>query len=146
MLTSSMPISLIVCLGLFVSFSFFFHRCCLSNNFFQAVHHSFDSVIEYDDPRHGPKSPAEHSIDFLAQVTSREAPNHDLHLKVGVVCCLLRNLSIAKGLVKNQRVIIVATRPRYIEVKLLNRGNRPDTTHCIPRVNFDFKPPFLSFL
>jgi hypothetical protein len=146
MLTSSMPISLIVCLGLFVSFSFFFHRCCLSTNFFQAVHHSFDSVIEYDDPRHGPKSPAEHSIDFLAQVTSREAPNHDLHLKVGVVCCLLRNLSIAKGLVKNQRVIIVATRPRYIGVGLLNRGNRPDTTHCIPRVNFDFKPPFLSFL
>lgn len=57
----------------------------------------------------------------------------------------MRNLSSAKGLVKNQRVVIVATRARYIEVKLLNRGHRPDTTHCIPRIVFDFRPTYVSY-
>jgi hypothetical protein len=112
-----------------------------------AHHASFDSIIEYDanDPRHSTPTLIEQSPDFLAQITSPHAPNHDLFLKVGAICSITRNLSVAKGLVKNQHVVIVGTRPRYIEVKLLNRGNRPDTTHCIPRINFDFKPPFVSF-
>jgi hypothetical protein len=50
---------------------------------------------------------AEALDDFLAQITSRDAPDHDLHLKVGAVCSIMRNLSSAKGLVKNQRVVVV---------------------------------------
>lgn len=82
---------------------------------------------------------------FLAQITSRDAPNHDLHLKVGAICSIMRNLSSAKGLVKNQRVVVVAMKARYIEVKLLNRGHWPDVTHCIPRIIFDFRPPYISY-
>jgi hypothetical protein len=85
--------------------------------------------------------------DFLAQITSRNAPDHELHLKVGAVCSIMRNLSSAKGLVKNQHVVVVGTKAkaRYIEVKLLNRGHRPDVTHCIPRINFDFRPSYVSY-
>lgn len=57
----------------------------------------------------------------------------------------MRNLSSAKGLVKNQRVVIVSTRARYIEVRLLNPGHRPNVTHCIPRIIFDFKPTYVSY-
>lgn len=57
----------------------------------------------------------------------------------------MRNLSSAKGLVKNQRVVIVSTRARYIKVRLLNPGHRPNVTHCIPRIIFDFKPTYVSY-
>ena len=74
-----------------------------------AVHLSFDSIVENDsdnvDPS-GARSPPRYSVealdDFLAQVTSRDAPDHELHLKIGAVCSIMRNLSSAKGLVKNQ--------------------------------------------
>ena len=117
-----------------------------------AVHLSFDSIVDNDsdnvDPS-GARSPPQYSVealdDFLAQVTSRDAPDHELHLKIGAVCSIMCNLSSAKGLVKNQRVVIVGTKARYIEVKLLNRGHRPDITHCIPRIIFDFRPPYVSY-
>jgi hypothetical protein len=117
-----------------------------------AVYSSFDSIVENDGgsvDSDGSASTKLYSTealeDFLAQITSRDAPDHDLHLKVGAVCSIMRNLSSAKGLVKNQRVEIIAMRARYIEVRLLNRGHRPDATHCIPRIIFDFKPSFVSY-
>lgn len=114
-----------------------------------AIHHSFDSIVENDgaalDPMTRPAYGAEALDDFLAQITSRDAPDHDLHLKVGAVCSIMRNLSSAKGLVKNQRVVIIGVKARYIEVKLLHCGHRPDVTHCIPRINFDFRPPYVSY-
>ena len=48
--------------------------------------------------------------DFLAQITSCDAPDHDLHLKVGAVCSIMQNLSSAKGLVKNQHVVIIGVK------------------------------------
>jgi hypothetical protein len=59
----------------------------------------------------------------------------------------MRNLSLKKGLVKNKRVVVVATRARYIEVRLLDsRGtSRSGNTHLIPRIFFDFRPPFVSY-
>jgi hypothetical protein len=117
-----------------------------------AVLHSFDSIVESDDGHvdvSGQRSPSHYSAealeDFLAQITSNDAPNHELHLKVGVVCSIMRNLSSAKGLVKNQRVVVVRINARYIEVRLLNRGHRPDVTHCIPRIMFDFRPTYVSY-
>jgi hypothetical protein len=61
--------------------------------------------------------------DFLAQLTSRDAPDHELHLKIGAVRSIMCNLSLAKGLVKNQHVVIVGVKAWYIEVKLLNHGH-----------------------
>lgn len=88
---------------------------------------------------------AQATEDFLAMVRSPEAPDHELHLKPGTICSLMRNLSIKNGLVKNKRVIVVAAHSRYIEVRLLDRGHRPDQTYCLPRINFDFRPRFVSY-
>ena len=117
-----------------------------------AVHYSFDSIIENDGGHvdvSGQRSPSGYSAealdDFLAQITSRNAPNHELHLKIGAVCSIMRNLSSAKGLVKNQRVVIVGITARYIKVHLLNRGHHPDITHLIPRIMFDFRPTYVSY-
>jgi hypothetical protein len=59
------------------------------------VHHSFDSIVENDSGDIGPswsRSALQYSAkaidNFLAQVTSHDAPNHELHLKVGVVCSI----------------------------------------------------------
>ena len=59
----------------------------------------------------------------------------------------MRNLSLKKGLVKNKRVVVVATCARYIEVRLLDSGgtSRSSNTYLIPRIFFDFCPPFVSY-
>jgi hypothetical protein len=111
-----------------------------------AVHFSFNSIVEDDDHPSGPSSySAEATEDYLAMVCSREAPNHELHLKPGAICSLMRNLSPALGLVKNKRVVVGAPHSRFIEVRVLDPGHHPCQTHCIPRINFDFRPPYMSY-
>ncbi|CAG8735620.1 10387_t:CDS:2 [Gigaspora margarita] len=44
--------------------------------------------------------------DYLVQLTHPGIPSHEIYLKVGAICSIMRNISIDKGLVKNQRVII----------------------------------------
>ena len=83
--------------------------------------------------------------DILAMAQSPDAPPHELHLKPGAICSLMRNLSVKNGLVKNKRVIIVAAHSRYIEVRPLDPGHRPDQTFCLPRITFDFQPRFASY-
>ena len=107
------------------------------------MHHAFNSIVE-DDGTESTRYSPEATEDFLAQITSREAPNHELHLKPGAVCSIMRNLSVKKGLVKNKRVIIIAARARYIEVQLLDSGPT-GSTHLIPRIFFDFRPPYVSY-
>ena len=57
----------------------------------------------------------------------------------------MQNLSIKKGLVKNKRVIVMATRARYIEVQLLDSGPSGGSTHLIPQIFFDFRLPYVSY-
>ena len=80
------------------------------------MHYAFNSIVE-DDGTESTRYSPEATKDFLAQITSREAPNHELHLKPGAICSIMWNLSIKKGLVKNKRVIVMATRARYIEAQ-----------------------------
>jgi hypothetical protein len=39
------------------------------------------------------------------------------------LCSIMHNLSLAKGLVKNQHVVIIGMKAQYIEVKLLHCGH-----------------------
>jgi hypothetical protein len=57
-----------------------------------AVHHSFNFIVKSDTGAvdlDSSASPALYSTEalenFLAQITARDAPDHDLHLKVGAV-------------------------------------------------------------
>jgi hypothetical protein len=54
--------------------------------------------------------------DFLAILSQNGIPKHELHLKQGCICSLMRNMSVQKGLVKNAHLIIQELHHRYVEV------------------------------
>jgi len=85
------------------------------------------------------------SPDYLSMIKSSEAPDHEFKIKTGAVCALMRNLSVPKGLVKNQCVLIESCSSCWIEVWLLETGNCPNVTHLIPCINFDFKPAYAEY-
>jgi hypothetical protein len=60
------------------------------------------------------------SPDFLSLLNHSGVPVHHLQLKEGCVCTLMRNMSVAKGLVKNARLIVIRLHPHVIQVRLLD--------------------------
>jgi ATP-dependent exoDNAse (exonuclease V) alpha subunit len=85
--------------------------------------------------------------DYLAMLTHPGVPNHELKLKVGSVCLLMRNLSVKTGLVKNARVLIKDLRQHYAMVSVLDEDGRDTVGEpaLIPRINFEFEPPYTNF-
>ncbi|CAG8811436.1 11804_t:CDS:2, partial [Racocetra persica] len=84
---------------------------------------------------------------YFTQLTHPGIPNHELNLKSGAICSIMRNISIEKGLVKNSRVMITKLGRRLIEVTLLN-NNQPNhtlETCLLPRINFYFQPDHCSW-
>jgi len=69
-------------------------------------------------------------------------PPHELHLKIGAVCSITRNLSVEKGLVKNVRVQVVELHRHIMRIELLRDQSAAvdDRFFYLPRVNFDFQP------
>jgi hypothetical protein len=67
---------------------------------------------------------------------------HELHLKVGAVCSVMRSLSVEKGLVKNVRVRVVEPHRHIVLVELLRdrSASVANRFFYLPRVNFDFQP------
>jgi hypothetical protein len=53
--------------------------------------------------------------DYLAVLTHNGIPPHLLRLKRGCVCCLMRNLSVRKGLVKKARVVVQQLHRRFVD-------------------------------
>ncbi|KAE8184431.1 hypothetical protein CF328_g7858, partial [Tilletia controversa] len=72
----------------------------------------------------------------LALLAHPGVPDHDLHLKVGQICSLMRNMSVEKGLVKHARVVITRINTASIGIRLLSTG----ATHALPRTVFEFTP------
>ncbi|CAG8835143.1 13400_t:CDS:1, partial [Racocetra persica] len=85
--------------------------------------------------------------DYLANLTYPGIPNHELKLKVGAICSVMRNISINKGLVKNARVVITRLGKRLVEVTVLmnDNTNNISETHILPRINFYFQPDYCSW-
>src|SRR5882762_8436019 len=81
------------------------------------------------------------SLDILTSINHAGVPPHKLHLKVGSLCCMLHNLSIEHGLVKNARVEIIALQQRTVDVKVIGR----EAVHCIPQINFNFHPHYSAW-
>jgi hypothetical protein len=87
-----------------------------------------------------------HSQDFLSLLTHSGVPPHELHLKVGAICTIMRNMSIEKGLVKNSRVVIHSLHSRFVEVRTLQvDGNLSTEIFSLPRIRFNFHPPNSSW-
>ena len=79
--------------------------------------------------------------DYLAILTQNGVPLHELKLKQGCICSIMRNMSVQKGLVKNTRVIIERLHQRYIEVCIINnRTGELGDIHCIRQIRFKFTP------
>lgn len=56
-------------------------------------------------------------LDWVTRNRIDGIPTHTLHVKVGAVFCLLHNLSLDRGLVKNTQVIIVGLGNKLITVR-----------------------------
>ena len=76
--------------------------------------------------------------DLLATLKEPGVPPHELRLKVGAVCSIMRNLAVDKGLVKNARVVVAALYTHCVAVRLVN-GSGQETYH-LPRITFKFHP------
>src|SRR5260370_32123324 len=98
-----------------------------------ALHFSYNSVVDDDGTTNDSHVAA--SPDYLCMIKSSEAPDHKFKIKTGAVCALMRNLSVPKGLVKNQCVLIESHSSCWIEVWFLETGNCPNVTHLIPCIN-----------
>ena len=59
----------------------------------------------------------------------------------------MRNMSVKKGLVKNAQVLIKDLRPHYTMVSVLDDNGHEMTAEAtlIPRINFEFEPPYTNF-
>ena len=87
------------------------------------------------------------STKTMNYMTNSQVPNHEITLKVGDICFIMRPLR-QLGLASNTRVQIVhitksanGLHPKTITVKTLDEHPR---IICIPRINFQFKPRFKS--
>ena len=104
---------------------------------------STDSVKEESSER--PQHTPDHNVmaDYLASLQEPGVPAHELELKVGAVCCLCRNLTVAEGLVKNARVVVQELHAHLVSVSLLKR-QRQNGEHRkiypLTRINFEFQP------
>ena len=101
---------------------------------------------EVEDPDE--QLPSAVESDYLAMLNEPGVPPHQLHLKTGAICCVLRNLCIEKGLVKNARVRITELRRHIVRVELLRTTPSSDDSDCsfyLPRINFDFQPQNTSW-
>lgn len=84
--------------------------------------------------------------DYLALLTQTGIPAHELRLKEGCICSLMRNMSVRKGLVKNARLIVQRLHQRFVEIRVINnRTGQLGDTHCIPRIRFQFTPTRASW-
>ena len=75
--------------------------------------------------------------DYLAAIKEPGVPPHELELKVGCICALMRNLSLEKKLVKNARVVVQEIHRRSVVVQTLANGDgNPAVQHAFASHQF----------
>lgn len=80
--------------------------------------------------------------DALNRMQPKGLPEHDLRLKIGCICMIMRNLSFVDGLVNGTKVIVTDVSPRLITVQ----KSASAEPYLIPRIMFkapiDTRSPF----
>ncbi|KAH9984950.1 hypothetical protein BJV77DRAFT_952192 [Russula vinacea] len=103
--------------------------------------YSADSIKEDSEAPDDDLSP-----DYLSLQTHNGVPPHLLRVKTGCICSIMRNLSVRKGLVKNARVIVTSVHRHFVQVQVIsNRDGTLRAIHYIPRIRFEFNPPYSSW-
>src|SRR3546814_13387873 len=72
-----------------------------------------------------------------------DVPSHELRLKEGDLCILMRNIDKTNGLTNNQRVIVRQLNDRSVVVSIASDPSR--RLHYIARLKFRFNIPGTSF-
>ena len=98
---------------------------------------SNDCFTDVDD-KHGHLSNMI-SDEVLRKYNSNDVPAHKLKLKVGDVCIIMRNLSVADGITNNTRVQILQISTNRIRCQTL--GDNPISI-VLPRIRFNFRLPY----
>jgi ATP-dependent DNA helicase PIF1 len=94
------------------------------------IYHNIDS-IDSDNEQEAVNYPTE----FLNSLTPSGLPPHKLHLKVGAVIMLLRNLNTRRGLCNGTRLVVEELKNNVIKAKILT-GNSSGEQVLIPRIVF----------
>ena len=90
---------------------------------------SIDSVV-CDDAAEA----ANYPFEFLNDITPSGMPPHCLHLKVGAIVILLRNLNTKRGLCNGTRMVVKALRQHFLDVCVLT-GPAAGERVFIPRID-----------
>jgi hypothetical protein len=111
-------------------------RVQLLNSSETHVLESKDKLLQVDDPH----AYLENIIndEVFHKYVVNGVPPHQLHLKRGDICLVMRNLSKRLGLATNSRVIILNISQYCIRVQTVATPHR---TATIPRIRFRFKIP-----
>ena len=83
------------------------------------------------------------TTDFLNYCDAADVPAHQVKLRVGDLCILMRNIDKPRGLTNNQRVIIRVLKRFTIGVSIAR--DHTDTVHWLPKIKFRFVIPGTSF-
>src|SRR4051794_28353806 len=101
---------------------------------------SFDSMVDDDGDFLGIQDAVVQ--DYLHSIGENGVPPHDLKLKVGCICSIMRNLTSERGLTKNVRVVVRSIHKHAVEVEILpgeNNARFVGQTFLLPRINFDLR-------
>ena len=79
--------------------------------------------------------------DFFNIISKPNSPPHELHLKSGEECYIMRNISPNGGLLNNTMVKVIEITRRLIKVLILANNQ----VHYIPRINFTMSLPRKNF-
>ena len=96
---------------------------------------------EVEDALEGDNYPTE----FLNTLTPTGLPPHKLHLKVGAVVMLIRNLNGKLGLMNGTRMIVRHMHNHYLDVEVIT-GERAGERVLIPRIILTTSDPTMPFV
>ena len=104
------------------------------------ISYSFDT-IKSDDSDDRERFTVEH----LNSLLTAGIPPHELKLKIGCICILLRNLDVDKGLCNGTRLLIEKISSNVLLTRIIS-GDKANTTVFIPKIDIftsDVDFPFI---
>lgn len=104
------------------------------NDNVEVITNSKDWFSEVDDPNNNLRNMLNEA--GLNQFDKAGIPPHELKLKVGDICFIVRNLNVDEGIANSSRCQIITITERLLTVKLLNGNNE---IVALPKIRFSFR-------